>query len=104
MEPKVLTVEDFVNGTKSIEGVDKDGNAVKYILLTGNRIATIREGKGKDVERATIESAGDQSKYLSSLMSACATIEGVHVNMFDLAEMKIKDYTAIQIAFAELNF
>ena len=104
MEPKVVTIEDFASGIKSIEGIDHEGNVLKHVLLSGNSIATIREGKGKDVERATVESAGDQSKYLSSIMAACTSVNGIPVNMFDLAEMKIKDYTAIQLAFAEINF
>jgi exopolysaccharide biosynthesis protein len=104
MENKVISIEDFINDIKTIDGVDEKGNIVKYVLLHDNRIATVREGKGKDVERATMESSGDQSKYLSSLMSACTKIEGKGINMFDFSELKIKDYTAIQIAFAEINF
>lgn len=104
MEKLTVTIEDFKDGATSINGTDTKGNPVKHVLLTGGVIATIREGKGKDVERATMESNGDQSKYLSSMIAACVTIDEAPVSMYDLSEMRMKDYTTIQVAFAELNF
>lgn len=97
------TPADFIN-VKSINGTNEKDQAVKYVLLTGGRIATVREGKGKDIERATMESSGDQSKYLTSMMAATTVIDGSPVSMYILSELSAKDYLAIQVAFAELNF
>lgn len=95
------TVEE---NTDTIDGTDKKGNDVKYVLLSDLRIACVREGKGSHVERATMEAKGDQSKYLTSMMSACITISDKPVNMYDISSLKMKDYMKLQIAFSELNF
>lgn len=97
------TVEDFKE-EKTLSGTDTKGNQVKYVLLSDKGIVTIREGKGSDVERATMEASGDQSKYLSSMMAACVKIDGKQMNMFDLAALKMKDYMNVQLAFSDLNF
>lgn len=88
----------------TLSGRDSKGNQVKYVLLSDNRIAAIREGKGSDVEKASVEAAGDQSKYLSSMIAACVKIDGKQMNMFDLAALKMKDYMNVQLAFSDLNF
>src|SRR4051812_28290345 len=97
---KVITVADF--GTeKTIEREDAKGRKVKYVLLSDNSIGEIREGKGKDVEKATMLSNGDQTKYLSAMMAATIKIDGRPVVMEDLGELSMKDYMALQLSFSE---
>lgn len=98
------TPQDFPAGSDTIKHTYENGNSVVFVLLSDSRIAKIREGIGEDVERATMESQGNQSKYLSSMMAATVTIDGKGVNMYDLAQRKMKDYLKIQSAFADLNF
>lgn len=102
-----VTPDDFLVDGKEVTTIDKaydNGNTVKYVLLSDKRIAFVREGKGKDVEVATMKSNGDQTKYISSLMSSCVEIAGVPAIMEDLAELSMKDYMRVQLAFSELNF
>lgn len=103
--------DELMGGAKTVledittlSGTDTKGNQVKYVLLSDKRIATVREGKGSDVEKASVESNGDSSKYLSSMMAACVKIEGKPITMYDLAALKMKDYMNVQVAFSELNF
>lgn len=88
----------------TITGADTKGNILKYVLLSDKRIAKVREGKGSDVEKATMEANGDNSKYLTSMMAATISINGKGINMFDLSKMKMKDYMNLQVAFSEVNF
>lgn len=88
----------------TLPGTDKKGNPLRYVLLSDDRIACVKEGKGRDAEKATMESAGDKEKYLSSLVAATTVINGSAISMYDLTGLKLKDYTAIQVAFAEINF
>lgn len=96
--------EDFATGETEIRNTDEKGETTVYLLLSDGGVAIVREGKGTDVEKASIESGKDQSKYMSSMMASCVTVDGKRVNMYDLAAMKMKDYMKIQVAFAELNF
>jgi hypothetical protein len=95
--------EDFA-GQFVIEHTYENGSKVKFVLLSNGNVATIREGKGKDVERASMESEGDKTKYLSSMMAATTKINGRGITMYDLADLPMKDYFNIQVAFSELNF
>jgi hypothetical protein len=111
ISPAITNGEEILEPAKtetkiadSLDGKDEKGGPLKFVLLTGLRVATIREGKGKDVEKSTMEANGDQSKYMSSLMASTVTIDGSPVTMFMLSDLKMKDYTAIQIAFANINF
>lgn len=94
---------DFGDET-TISDVDDKGRPVRFVLLSDRRVARIREGKGKDVEQATMISNGNQSKYLSAMMSATIEIEGQNLVMEDLADLLMKDYMRLQVAFAEVNF
>lgn len=94
---------DFGDET-SISDVDEKGRPVRFVLLTDGRVARIREGRGKDVEQATMISNGNQSKYLSAMMSSTIEIDGGNLVMEDLADLMMKDYMRLQIAFAEINF
>jgi hypothetical protein len=87
-----------------ISTVDEKGGQVRFVLLTDSRVARIREGKGKDVERATMISSGDQSKYLSAMMSATIKIDGKELIMEELSDLAMKDYMRLQVSFAEINF
>lgn len=91
----------FVNG---VYRTNENGLAVAFVKLSNGQVAKIKEGTGKDVERATMLSNGDQSKYFSALMAGVTEIDGGGVVMEDLAALKMKDYMAIQIPFAEINF
>lgn len=95
--------EDFGKET-SIAATDDNGRQVRYVLLTDGRIATVREGKGKDVEKASMISGGDQTKYLSAMMSSTIEIQGVPILMEDLGDLGMKDYMRLQLAFADINF
>lgn len=97
------TAADFGEET-TLSDKDEKGRPVKFVLLTDNRVAKIREGKGKDVEQATMISNGNQSKYLSAMMSATIEIDGKGLVMEDLADLVMKDYMRLQVAFAEINF
>lgn len=99
----VPTPADFKDET-SISDVDDKGRPVRFILLTDGRVAKVREGRGKDVEQATMISSGNQSKYLSAMMSATIEIDGKNLVMEDLADLMMKDYMRLQVAFAEINF
>lgn len=99
-----IMAADFENGETEITNVSATGVVTKYLLLSTGKIAIIREGKGKDVEKATMEANGDQSKYLTSMMAATVTIDGKQTNMFQLSDCSMKDYMKIQIAFSEVNF
>jgi hypothetical protein len=88
----------------TISAVDEHGKPIRYVLLADGKVAKIREGKGQDVERATVISGGDQSKYLTAMMSSTIEIEGRGVVMEDLGELGMKDYMRLQVAFADLNF
>lgn len=96
--------EDFASGETQIKHTNEKGETMIFVLLSDGGVAKIREGKGTDVEKASIESNGDQSKYMSSMIASCLTVDGKKLNMFDLAAMKMKDYMKIQVAFAEINF
>ncbi len=96
--------EDFKSGETKIVHTYDNGNTVAFLLLKDGRIAKIREGKGSDVEKATVESNGNQAKYLTAMMAATVTIDGKVPNMYELGETKMKDYMDIQTAFAEINF
>jgi hypothetical protein len=97
------TAADFGDET-TISEVDEKGRPVKFVLLTDGRIARIREGKGKDVEQATMISNGNQSKYLSAMMSSTIEINDKPLVMEDLADLLMKDYMRLQVSFAEINF
>lgn len=97
------TAENFGNET-TISDVDDKGRPVRFVLLTDGRVAKVREGRGKDVEQATMISNGNQSKYLSAMMSATIEIDGKNLIMEDLADLMMKDYMRLQVAFAEINF
>lgn len=98
------TAADFPAGEYQITNTDEKGRTTVYVLLSDSSIATVREGKGADVEKATMESQGTQSKYLSSMMAATVKVNGKPVNMYDIADLPMKDYMRIQVAFAEINF
>lgn len=100
---EVPTPEVFGKET-TIPAFDSNNQPIRWVLLTDGRIAKIREGKGKDVERATLISNGDQSKYLSSVMSATIEIDEKPIIMEDLGELGMKDYMRLQLAFSDLNF
>lgn len=109
--PAKIEGEEVIEEEKRIEepittlsGTDTKGNQVKYVLLSDKRIATIREGKGSDVEKASMEASGDSSKYLTSMMAACVTFDSKGTNMYDFGKLKMKDYMNVQLAFSELNF
>ncbi|RAJ00469.1 hypothetical protein LX64_04175 [Chitinophaga skermanii] len=99
MYPKI---EDF-NGNNQVDKVE--GNIkTTYVLLENNRIAAVREGTGADVEKATLLSNGNQSKYFSALMSCTIEIDNTPLFMDDLAALKMRDYMALTVAFSNLNF
>lgn len=95
-------IEDFQD--KQFIDREEKGKKVRYVLLIGGSIARVREGKGKDVEQATMISSGDQSKYLSAMMAATIEIDGAPVIMEMLGDLSMKDYMSLQLAFADLNF
>lgn len=97
------TAEDF-NGQSKIEHTYPNGNKVVFLLLGSGKIAKVREGSGRECEAATMESNGDRAKYLTALMASVVSLDEKAVNMFELADLKMKDYMAVQSAFAELNF
>lgn len=98
------TKEDFPEGKTQFEHVYPNGNKVIFLLLDNGQVATIRQGKGRDVEMATLESDGNRNKYMSALTASCVKIGERQMNMHELADVAMKDYLAIQTAFAELNF
>lgn len=98
------TKEDFLPNEFRREHVYDNGNKVIFLLLSNGSVATVREGTGKDVEAATLESNGSKEKYLTALTASCVKVDGKAVNMFELSERKMKDYLAIQSAFADINF
>lgn len=88
----------------SLDGKDAAGKPAKFVLLTDDRIAMIKEGTGKDVEMATLIAGGDQSKYFSALMAGTIEINGEGIISEDLANLSMKNYMRIQVAFSEVNF
>ncbi len=96
--------EAFKPGETVIDHVSESGKKFKAVLLSGDRIAVIKEGTGADVEDATMISSGNQKKYMSAMMAKCTSIEGEGIVMEDLAGLPMKDYMAIQLAFSDLNF
>ncbi|UAY56265.1 hypothetical protein [Arachidicoccus terrestris] len=82
----------------------ENGAWVTYVKLSDDRIAKIKEGTGADVEKATLISGNDQSKFLSALMACAIEVDGSPIVMEDLSGFKMKDYLAMQVAFADLNF
>lgn len=95
---------DFSDGKTVIDHVAENGKKFKGLLLSGDRIAVIKEGTGADVEDAGVISAGNQKKYMSAMMAKCTSIDGMGMVMEDLADLPMKDYMAIQVAFSDLNF
>jgi len=98
------TASDFPPGETTIKHTYENGNSVAFVLLKNGDVARIREGKGSDVEKATMEAGKDKDKYLTAMMAATVTINGKVPNMFELAEGPMKDYLNIQAAFSEINF
>lgn len=98
------TASDFPPGENTIKHTYENGNSVAFVLLKNGDIAKVREGKGSDVEKATMEAGTNKEKYLTSMMAATVTINGRVPNMFELGETSMKDYINIQAAFAEINF
>ena len=87
-----------------IEHTYENGKKVVFLLLSSGKVAVIREGKGSDVEAAAMQSEGNKGAYLTAMTAACVKVDGKQVNMFELKEESMKDFLAIQGAFAELNF
>lgn len=100
---QIPTAADFGKET-TISATDDAGRQIRYVLLTDGRVAKVREGKGKDVEKATMISGGDQTKYISAMMSATIEIQGNQIVMEDLGDLGMKDYMRLQVAFADINF
>lgn len=99
-----LVEEEVEETLPEIRHVYPNGKMVIFLLLSDGRVVCVRTGNGEDVEAATMESGGQRASYLTALMARCTKIDGADVTMFDLKAASIKDYTAIQMAFAEINF
>ncbi len=100
-EPK--KANDFPAGEHEIRHSEK-GKQLIYVLLADERIAKVKQGTGAAVEQATMMMGNDKSKYLSSLMAGCIEIDGRPLVMEELAELPMKSYMRLQLAFSELNF
>ncbi len=98
-----IKADDFGEKTE-IRNTDEKGRTKIYLLLSDKSVAEIREGKGTDAEKAAMESNGDQSKYMTSMMAATLKINGKPVNMYDVSDLCLKDYMAVQVAFTDINF
>lgn len=99
-----VSKEDFPQGETKIEHTYDNGNKVVFLLLSNGSIAVVREGTGADVEAAEFEAGTDKNSYKAALMSKMLKIDGKGVNMFELKNLKAKDYLNIQVAFVDLNF
>jgi hypothetical protein len=82
---------------------DKDG-AAKVFNLSDGREVKIFAGKGKHARNALRVSGKDTEKYLPALMAELVTIGGSKIVMEELDELPLKDYTAIQTSFSQVNF
>lgn len=83
------------------------------VLLTDGRVAKVLTGKGKDMLEAQQLAGEDATKVQSILMQRLVKIRpgvdetaGAHkkVAIEELEELPMKDFSAIQVVFAEINF
>lgn len=79
-------------------------NTNQTVTLSDGRVATIKPGKGKHAQEALKVSGGNGDKYMSALMAQLVEIDGKRIVMEDLEELDLKDFLALQTAFAEQNF
>jgi len=96
--------DDTDEGFKIETKVHENGNKVKRITLSDNRVCVARELKGSDMEKADRMHGNDQSKVITAMMSLAVKINDQPVVMEDLRELKARDYNAIKIAVSHLNF
>ncbi len=76
----------------------------KSVTLSDGRVATIIAGKGKHAKKAMMLSEGKGDEYLALLMAELVEVDGKKLVPEDFEAMPMKDYIAIQTAFAEINF
>lgn len=86
------------------EPKEKKDNRREFTLSTGQKVV-IREGKGRDAEKAMqFAGSGQREKYMSALMSYTVTLDGKPIVPEVLSDLPLRDYTKIQSEFADLNF
>src|SRR5687768_17520795 len=107
-QPKITVYQlpEYADFSKdnTISAIDEKGKPVRYVQLSEGSIAKVRNGKGRDVEQATMIAGGNQAKYFSAMMASVSEIEGKPVVMEDLGELDARDYLRIQMAFTDINF
>jgi hypothetical protein len=79
-------------------------NTNQTVTLSDGRIAEIKPGKGRHAQEALKVSGGNGDKYMAALMAQLVEIDGKRIVMEDLEELDLKDFIALQTAFAEQNF
>lgn len=100
-----ITADLFPAGERIVDAKNAAGGKVKCVLFEdGMAIATVRKGKGKDVEMATMIAGKDKEKFMSALMASVTSIDGRQVIMEELGDLEMSDYMQLQVAFSELNF
>lgn len=76
---------------------------IEFTLSSG-KIARVRPGKGHDSVKAMRVSGSDGERYLAALIAQLTTIDGKQVNIDDVLDLGLKDYTLLQTHFSEINF
>ncbi len=74
------------------------------VTLSNGSVAEIIKGKGRHAKKAMMKSEGKGEEYLAILMAELVLVDGKKLVPEDFEEMDMKDYMAIQTAFADVNF
>ena len=75
------------------------------VELPSGRTANIRDGKAKHAVNASRLINGDQSKFISAMISELVEIDGKKVTFEDACgNMPLRDYTTLTITLGEENF
>lgn len=86
------------------DGVKVNTDGTREFKISDGRLVIIRAGKGRDSVMAMRVSAGVGEKYVGALMAQLCTVAGKKITMEDMEDLPLRDYTAIQTQFAEINF
>lgn len=89
---------DFIDGRQEVDPLENNGVCVRLKLKAG--LCEIREGKGRDAQKAGQMSAGDTEKVMPALMHLLCTLNGRQMPAEDWLDLALSDYARVQI---ELN-
>jgi hypothetical protein len=77
---------------------------INSVTLSDGRVAIIRDATGKDQLSAQKLTDGNNELYLFAMLELCVEVSGVKLFISDYESMKLKDVSALTVAFTKVNF